>query len=249
MQLSLVKCGNHKYPQSKNIHVSKFNEQIEIIGPVNGPSAAAMRNLGARVAQGSWVFFLDADCTVDPEKVLNFCYEIEKNNSQLKAVGGIYKDKKKNSYSYIQKKWTLNGINKSRWSPLKESNRLLGGALLVNKQALESVGGFCEKIGWGGEELELIKRFQQKAYKTAVSYRLTVTHKQNHNFLGFLKRAWYQNYKSGAYNFRQTNSKSNILNYFKGPAYIWPSLIVFFTVATTAQFTGTFIYKLGRLWS
>lgn len=62
--------------------VSLFSRTIR-----SGPASA--RNLGCREAQGQWVFFIDADVTVEPDTIANALTHIHQNPS-IDAIFGSY---------------------------------------------------------------------------------------------------------------------------------------------------------------
>lgn len=257
MLLSIVECSDYRLYSKTKLKaptVNKINQEIEIISSVVGPDIATMRNAGARHAQGQWIFFKDEDCKVE----LGALYKIVQNlNGTLgspDALGGIYrccgKGLLEKTYNIIQRKWVLSGIRKNKFNGWHDGERLLGGALLIKKEALESIGGFNETIGWGGEEFDLTLRLRESGLRTAVSYRLIVEHRNSLSMAGFLKRAWHQNFNRSYFRIKSTDiglsQKSSYLetkNKFKAP------ILLFFWVASLGSVSGQLarLFKRKRL--
>jgi len=212
-----------------------------------------MRNLGAEKAQGRWVFFKDSDCDIDFDKVVQFCEKMERESNPIVAVGGVYKNDSQSffgkAYNFIQRIWVLNGaVPKAKTNGIQEGRQLLGGAFLVKRHAFLEAGGFDETIGWGGEELELTGRLRRMGYKTGISYNLRVSHGNNLNIFGFIKRAWYQNYNKSFFQFNTQTTWKSRRRYFNTPILYWPSTALFFGVAQFASSAGSIFGKARRRW-
>lgn len=234
MHLSIVECSDYKN-YSKNTPPPErkiINGEVEVIGPVLAENVAAMRNLGAEMAQGQWIFFKDADCQVSYDDILAIIEE----SPSTSAIGGIYKTENSNylgqAYHKIQKQWVMQGIDF-----IQKDRHLLGGALLVKKDVFKEIGGFNREIGWGGEETEFITRMHAHGLKTEVDYRLEVAHDKNMSWKAFLKRAWFQNFNKVYYQIKDKGYSSS-LNYLQvSPRFIFP-VLVFFMIGTLARITG-----------
>ena len=256
MLLSIVECGNHRYFNPDGVATSEVRDRgdFEIIGPVIGASVAIMRNRGAQLARGRWIFFKDQDCTADFKRIYSFVTEMDQKKKSWGAVGGFYSsDRQKLSaqvYHWIQRTWVRRGLSDSRKEKVRLAQHLLGGALLVNKEAFNLAGGFDEKIGWGGEELDLTLRLIKKGFLTGVSARIRVAHENNIGFWGLCKRAWFQSSHRGRYSLDdsdQLRSRSPRL-YFTAPVRIAPWVGLFFLVAFVASRYGQLIktFSIGR---
>ncbi len=256
MLLSIVESSHFdrsSHWQSEIIPVRRASDRIEWVGPVRGPNVANMRNRGAGRATGRWLFFKDQDCNVDLEKLERICLDLEFKTPHLKILGGVYQNRDSGLvakvYSFIQRSWVLHGIGEKRWGGFWDGQKLLGGALLVNKEAFKDLGGFSEAIGWGGEELEFVNRARQKRYATGVSYRLRVQHNNGLQLGGLLRRAWMQNYNPGYFSFSRNQAMRSGLHYFRSPLKYWPLLSLFLSVGTMANVTGRCLRKWEALWS
>lgn len=246
MLLSIVECSDYRKFEGKGVLGEiKKTPLIEFIGPVVHKNIALMRNLGASQSNGTWVFFKDQDCQVDAEKLVR---TLEKY-SDYDVVGGIYSNPR--SYSYfsrvyheIQRKWLLRGIL-SKDEVLPQTKHILGGAFAIKKSVLDEFGGFSEEIGWGAEETELLNRMLEKEKKIGVCYSLKVYHKNQIGLLGFLKRAWRQNFNLIYYINPPKQPSALKINYLRSVVTHWPGIALFFSVAKFAQ-SIAFIARLYK---
>ncbi len=239
--------------QSDIIPVRRASSRVEWVGPVRGPNVANMRNRGALRATGRWLFFKDQDCNVDMNTLERICLDLEYKTPQLKILGGVYQNRETGLvakvYSFIQRSWVLHGIGDKRLGGFRDGQKLLGGALLVNKETFKELGGFSEDVGWGGEELEFVNRARKNMYATGVSYRLRVQHNNSIQIGGLLHRAWMQNYNPGYFSFSRNHAIRSGLQYFRSPLKYWPLLSLFFSVGTMANMTGRLLRRWEGLWN
>lgn len=218
MILSIVRSSQYIRGSKPQLLQESFTQgNIEWVGPVVGPNIASMRNFGAEKASGEWILFVDEDCEINTDKVLKIIEQIENGHSSWGAFAGVYKQKTKSkiqqTYNRIQRLWVLKGLQEKQGLRHK-GNHLLGGCLVVKKEAWEKAHGFCEKIGWGGEEFDFILRLQRVGYETGVSYSFRVNHESKIGIFGFIKRAWKQNYNRGFYKIAPiTHEKNNIFSF------------------------------------
>jgi len=243
--LSIVECGSHKQFDSSysvdSVTVSRISNEIEVIGPVLGPSVSHMRNWGAKKAAGEWIFFKDQDCELNTKNLMELIQRIQKNKTSYVAVSGTYRNIAKGlwaqSYGRIQRRWVHRGLQEGYG--LRPGDHLLGGVLLVQKKAFIKVGGFNEHIGWGSEELDLVNRLQSLGYKTAVSFNLKTNHNNPLQLSGFLKRAWRQNFNRAYYQLAEEQQRSQPKglkrNYFKNSSPTILSTGLFFATALMAE--------------
>ncbi len=245
MLLSIVECGDHKKFDSSysvdSVTVSRETDDIEVIGPVLGPSVSHMRNWGAKKATGDWIFFKDLDCELNTKNLIDLIKRIQNNKTPFVAVSGTYRNISKGfwaqSYSGIQRRWVHRGLRDG--FGLRPGDHLLGGVLLVQRKAFLKTGGFNESIGWGSEELDLVNRLQILGYKTAVSFNLKMNHNNPLQLSGFLKRAWRQNFNRAYYQLADEKNrfqpKGLKRNYFKNSSPTILSTGLFFATALMAE--------------
>jgi GT2 family glycosyltransferase len=244
MLLSIVECDDYRLQslghKSKRV-IKKVSDDIEIIGPILGLNVAQMRNRGASLALGEWIFFKDKDCAIDPQKILMTLKKTSSLDSRIAAISGVYASSNlnliSNCYNLIQRKWVYYGLIKKLSKNIFEANHLLGGAYLVKRNVLLDLNGFNEKIGWGCEEADLTKRIQSHGYKTVVNYNLRIKHQNHLRIFGFIKRAWWQNFNKTRFkvNF---NNPSPLRNYLITKRMNYLPTLTFFSVAIFAQKWG-----------
>jgi len=131
-----------------------FKLTIEIIPRVN---VSALRNKGAKIAQGDIIAFLDADCTVAPNWLLNAIKYFD--DETVGAVGCSHKIPA--NFSWVANAWHI-AIEKNR--TLGEKMHLPSGNLIVRKDYFFKVGCFDEDL-ITNEDYELCLRFRKHGLK------------------------------------------------------------------------------------
>ena len=247
MLLSIIECSDYKKCdnwQNQTLKPQELENDIEVVGPVKGPSVSVMRNRGASVAKGRWLFFKDQDCQIDVTKLKSRVQQME-SQKDSSVVGGIYKCQTSGHfariYNCIQRRWVLGGLNPARKD---EAQHLLGGALLVPAKIYQEVGPFNESIGWGAEETDWVQRALQLKVSSKVSYRLIVHHQNNLGFFGFLRRAWFQNFNNAYFGVERKNHMKRA-GYFAGQMRDWPTTALFFGVASAGRGLGAVMRRGG----
>ncbi|MEX0881601.1 MAG: glycosyltransferase [Candidatus Saccharimonadales bacterium] len=135
--------------------VKRFEDELDIKfieSPPKGPAHG--RNIGAKLANGEWLLFLDADVDIDdPSFIQTLVGETELHNWNTSSA----------------KMTTKNGPN---YSLLFHYQRLLshtkrpvasGYCILTRRAHFEKVGGFNENIQFG-EDYEYVSRTGKKSF-------------------------------------------------------------------------------------
>ncbi len=251
MLLSIVRCSDCRQFSEKNsveLRKKKLSKNVELIGPVLASSVSAMRNQGGAAAKGQWLFFMDEDCHVKTDRVLDLISKME--NKSLVCVSGRYQLKQGNYlqkvYHKIQRQWVLQGLSGDSIDGFKVGFHLLGGALLVKKEVFDKVGGFNENMGWGAEERDFVERLREEGFTTGVSFSLAVVHTNNLNLFGFVKRAWYQNF-NGAYYGLKRSSGGRYIEYLRTPLKFLLPTVLFFFLGFMALCSGQVMFELKRI--
>ncbi len=252
MLLSIVETGDHRQTVAHSesaIPQLRYSERVEKIGPVFRANASAMRNAGARVAKGRWIFFKDRDCELSERDIIRLLNIVSTSPSEIKVMGGLYRNTGSqflgHVYNFVQNHWVLSGVGKTKAKDLRAADRLLGGALLIERATYERLGGFSEAIGWGAEELEFLNRAHHHGCGVALIDDLYVTHKNRLSVPGFFKRAWVQNFNRGFYRLSRSTQSPEIGGYFSGPILFFPAIMAFFMLGWIANAVGRF--KRSRL--
>ena len=121
-------------------------------------SASAARFIGSSFSAGKYLFFIDADMTLE-NGFLKTAIDILDSDKAIAGVGGIGRETYLKNGQILQGNANLYGT-KDKISQAK----FLGGAALYRKQALQEVGGFNPYLP-AAEENELAQRLRQNGYR------------------------------------------------------------------------------------
>lgn len=143
----------------------------------SGPGVNRARNEGARQSRGNVIWFLDDDVELHSTRGLKEHFSIFRNQA-IVAAGGEY-------LSDDSSTWTERAYNLfcSLWrssAGIENREQLLGGTLAVRRTAFERVGGFDERIEYGGSETLMVCRLNEVARaeeKIIFDSRLNVVHR------------------------------------------------------------------------
>jgi glycosyltransferase involved in cell wall biosynthesis len=126
----------------------------------------AVRNYGVISSQGEIIVFLDADCVVGESWLKNGVEAIFRSRNCV--FGGQYRIRK--DPSWLERYWILSD---------EESNiyqtTLVGGAIFVQKEHFNRVGGFNERLS-AGEDSDLTERLRAEGYNVEIDPSLSVIH-------------------------------------------------------------------------
>lgn len=154
IEIILADCDS----KDKTIEIAR-NYPIKILRlKPNWPhSPAAARYIGAIFASGEFIFFIDADMTLE-YGFLEKAMDILKKDKYVAGVGGIGKE------IYIKNNiMAVGNPNLYRSAAILKKATFLGGAGLYRKQAIQETGGFNPYLK-AGEENELAQRLRKKGY-------------------------------------------------------------------------------------
>jgi len=177
----IIVCDNNS--TDKTAQIARNNHCHVIHCPER--SIAKARNVGASLAKGKWIIFLDADSFPSEELILKILIQSQCNNyigfgAMVKVIDG--------------KKWFVYTLESKNWS-MKRFNWCLGGFICCRKSAFNNIGGFDEKY-FAFEEKYFIKKLKQSAklhkqkFEVLNSYFYTSGRKSNTlSILDFLKLA------------------------------------------------------------
>jgi len=134
-----------------------------VFEPVNQIGRA--RNTGARVAQGEWLLFIDADSRPEPGLFSDVSEAIE---SGRYLAGG--------STVYFESTHRA-GLRATRlWNWLSTTFRLLAGSFIFCKaDAFREVGGFDERL-YASEEIDLTRKLKRLARKRGKALVILTRH-------------------------------------------------------------------------
>ncbi len=153
-EIILVDCAS----DDKTISIAK-NYPINILQlkPGRFHSAAAARYVGTHFASGKFIFFIDADMTLE-NGFLEKAMDILNKDPTTVAVGGIGKEIYLQFGNEIGSKPNLYNTKNEM-----QTVHFLGGAALYRRDALIVVGGFNPYLR-AAEENELAQRLRKRKY-------------------------------------------------------------------------------------
>lgn len=167
---------------SRELLESRYAKEARIAG-FNGGTISAVRNEGARLAKGSVLSFIDADCVVPPDylgRVVEVLAETGAGATGAEVVPPP-------APGWVEDVWyrlhRRAGDGEQEW---------IGSAnLAVLRDAFDAVGGFDEHLVTG-EDTELCQRLRNRGYRIYESKRLTAVHLDNAKTLGnfYRKELW-----------------------------------------------------------
>ncbi len=149
-----------------------------------GPGAA--RNLGARDARGTYLFFVDADCVVHPE-TLGTAAGVFRSEPQIDALFGSYDDAPAASNFIAQYKNLFHHYVHQHADP--EAATFWAGCGGVRTTAFHAVGGFDEELFARPsiEDIELGYRLRERGFRIRVAKGVRVKHLKAWTFESLLR--------------------------------------------------------------
>lgn len=177
--------------------------RIEVLADGN---VGAVRNLGATVAAGDILAFIDADCLAEKDWIKTGINLVQKKQNSIFGGGcKLHPDA-----NWVEQSWLLGDL--SQITP----KELIGACIFIKKDIFLKSGGFDETIT-SGEDSELSLRLKKFGYDVVMSPTLNVIHLGNaKTLIEFFKR---QLWHSENYIFKLSES-------IKDPTFI---LITIFT--------------------
>lgn len=160
--IEVIVVQNPEKDSVKNLLSARFPE-IEIVFASCQRGVNNARNLGQKLARGSYILFLDDDCRIDDLQILEKHEAAHKLNPDFFAVGGFYKTlssaKIDQAYDAIQRRWLLTNC----LSLPGECLTLLGGHFSIKNCTDKPL--FDSTIIYGGSETEYFWRLGKSGYK------------------------------------------------------------------------------------
>ena len=180
-KLEVVVVSPHQFEPAANV---RFIKTRRLFYP------GEMRNIGANLAQGDYLLFLDDDC----EPLSNW---IKTNISALKnkeigAVSGMIFSKENNFWEKV-----YDFSNFDLCQTKKPCLRILSSATFgIRRDIFKSIGGFNERLRVV-EDNDLCLRLNQCGYKTLYNPNIKVFHHHNKNsFSKIIKHMFFGGYNA-----------------------------------------------------
>ncbi|HLX11628.1 MAG TPA: glycosyltransferase [Bacteroidota bacterium] len=157
---------------------------VRLLNAENGTGPNFARNLGASQAQGEVLIFIDSDIVVRRETILGIVEDLE--DETVDAVVGIYTARHRHETLVSQYKnlWV-------RYSYIKSPaaiDWLFGAISGIKREAFQNLGGFNSEFQakYGGEDLELGKRFAEANLHIILDMDIEVEHLKQYTIRSFV---------------------------------------------------------------
>lgn len=180
LEVIIVCDGNKISLQPK---FANFPVEINILNS-GGSGPATARNVGWREARGDWVLFTDSDCRPTLNWLKGY---VEASNGAIGYAGNIRSFGKDLISRYYESQCTLMPPAKVAVSDCSPEYLITANAL-VWKKALETVGGFDERIKIAaGEDIDLGFRLREVG-SLSFAQRSVILHDFDDGLFGFIRR-------------------------------------------------------------
>ncbi len=154
------------------------------VGRYEGTSIGAMRNLGARMARGRYLSFIDADCAIPDTYFVSAIEVLE--TTQASATG--CETHAPDAPHWIEATWhDLHYVGRDR-----DVHYLNSANFFVTRAAFEQVGGFREDLTTG-EDSEIGQRILRAGFRIRESTRVKAIHLGNPKSIGefYRRTVWH----------------------------------------------------------
>ena len=190
--------------------IAPFKSKIKVLAIYkNNGGPASARNVGAKVAKGDFLVFIDDDCQPDREWLTQLEHRLRTNPNCL--IGGktlnLFKDNIYSTASQIIIEIVYRYYNKNP----EKCNFFSSNNIALSKQYFQKIGGFDEQFRTA-EDRDLCNRWLNKGLIIKYAKNAMVYHANDLNLFTFCKQ--YFNYGRGSYLFYKKIS-TNYLKYFE----------------------------------
>lgn len=155
----------------------KHFPQIVFISLKENRGFGAANNIGANIAKGEGLFFVNND-TIFQSEVVEKLSNILSSNESYGIIGPKLLNEDKSfqlsfgQFPTIRTEFTTKNQTKIKLSPLKEMNQLLmkewvtGAAMMIKKELFERIGGFDDHFFMYFEDIDLCKNANKIGYQS-----------------------------------------------------------------------------------
>lgn len=144
---------------------------------------SSVRNFGASYATGEILGFVDSDCIVANDWIINAVKILD--NNKVAATGSGYLCPK--NATWVEKSWTIETKDDYRYVKFVTS-----GNFIVKSSVFKEINGFNENLETC-EDADICERIVKMGYKIVNSAKIKNVHLNNHKSISqmFLKEIWY----------------------------------------------------------
>lgn len=165
------------YSTDKTVEIAK---KFKVHFYQRGPERSAQRNLGAKVAKGDFLLFLDADMELS-SKVVEDCV---KEVKEQKAEGVVIPEQSK----WINFWGKVKAFERSFYS--ESGDPITDAARFFSKKVFEKEEGYDETIT-GPEDWDLPDRIRERGFKIGRSTEKIYHHEQDISLIILFKKKFY----------------------------------------------------------
>ncbi|MCR4411018.1 MAG: glycosyltransferase [Thermoguttaceae bacterium] len=149
------------------------------------------RNVGILAATGHFVFFIDSDCTAEPEWLTSMVSELVRSGAA--AVAGVVVDRAPSNLA----EWAALGSTRLVSNSVQR-RRLVGGNMGFRRAVLLETG-FDPGLRYGADEDDLARRLARAGHQFAFASEAVVHHDHPMTTRKYLRQAWAQGQGSAYY--------------------------------------------------
>lgn len=149
--IEVILVDNHS--TDKTIKIAKGFKKVKIYQ--QGPERSAQRNYGARVSNGQYLLFLDADMSLSPN-VVKECVAAAKSGAK---IGSVIIPEQSVARSFWEK---VKGFERSFYN--EKGDSITDAARFFKRKVFEKAGGYDETIT-GPEDWDLPETIRELGYK------------------------------------------------------------------------------------
>lgn len=149
--------------------------------------AAGARNAGAAAATGEILFFIDADCLLEPDAIANAARAMQGADEKL-VVGGTYTlaAPDENFFGKFQSAF----IHHSETKYPERPDYIASHALVIRRKTFEATGGFPQQFMPIIEDVEYAHRLRRTGHRLVMDASILVRHVFLFNLKGSLRNAF-----------------------------------------------------------
>ncbi len=230
----IIIVDNASSDDSLAIFNATFGGRIKLIRNHDNLGFAAANNIGARVAKGDILFFLNSDTIIGSDIIGPIIKALDNQKLGIVAPVLLMVDGQKQPFacgrfprlfSVVSDK--ILSFNRFRTAgQLKLVDWVSGAALAIRREVFERIGGWDERFFLYFEDIDLCWRVRQQNLEVAILENISVTHLGGRSLAQGRERK-KQYYLAQDYFFRKNHGKmpANILKIMRWPYIMIKTLI------------------------
>lgn len=181
--------------------IADFREQLVLVHhPAANLGVARNRNVGARLARGATLAFLDDDCVASPEWLRMLVEAVERDPAVLAGAPTVHPSP--TSASAAAGQVITEAVDAFFNAPGQSARFLPGLNFALNRERFLSIGG-CDPDfqSLAAEDRDLVDRWLRAGGRLAVCRGADVRHEHRSSLRGFIRQ--YFNYGRGAWRYHR----------------------------------------------